>query len=369
MWGSRTIAVLTLLAACAPEPPNGSQIGAIREPDPDPAPPSDLTDIDLDRAIADALALAGVATAQTAFAGHLDTMAMGDVGCPQVWAGPLPEDLVTLELDEEDDGLSWLADCDTRGGVTFDGFAHWTTAMDGGDTGGAARSVVADATVSRGTEVLWSFLGSAADTFDPATGAYASAFSGTITGTMAGAGGGLRAQNNTESDNGGFVAEWGPDGSLHLAGAVQAFDGFGPVDGRSGDEPELRSLPTWKRGQPRFTSVRYDLTFGPDCAEEPLGFIGLRGNEGFWFDVFFLPIYPVDEESADADAFPFENIENQTCDGIGTLFSRNIDLAAIDEQDANWSREFAPDFDAARATLPSPTLEAYIYTLRNLALE
>jgi hypothetical protein len=368
MWGTRALAVLPLLVACTTEPPDGSQIGAIRQPDPDPAPPSDLTDIDMRASIEAALALAGIVTTQSAFVGHLDTMAMGEVGCPDVWAGAPPENFVELELDEDATGLSWLAGCSTRAGVEFDGFAFWTSEIDQGENT-ATRSLLADAEVRRGADVLWAFDGEASDTFDAGTGMYSSSFAGTITGSMSGLGKGLRAGNNTESDNGGFIAEWGTDGSLHFAGSVQSFDGFGPVDRRSGDEPELEGIAGWKPNQPRFTSVRYDLTFGPDCAEEPLGFVGLRGNEGFWFDVFFLPIYAIDEDTADSNAFPFENIENQSCDGIGTLFSRNVNLGEIDAQDTSWSRELAPDFDSARNGLPTPDLESYIYSLRHLPQE
>jgi hypothetical protein len=100
-----------------------------------------------------------------------------------------------------------------------------------------------------------------------------------------------------------------------------------------------------------------------------VGFLGLRGNEGFWFDIYFLPIYAVDENTAQSNAFPFERIENQTCDGIGTLFSRNVDLATLDAADANWEREVSPNFDAVRDNLPSPALESYIYTLRHLPEE
>lgn len=364
------LALVGGLAACQTDPPAGSQIGAIREPDPAPAPPSDLARIDLERAIEDALALAGIVTTQSAFVGHLSTMERGERNCPQLWTGPLPEDLVDLEIDGEDGGLSWLSDCSTAAGLSYAGFAHWTTALADDEAGGVAtRTLVADAEVTDGQDVLWAFRGEAADSFDDAAGLYASSFTGTITGSLAGVGSGLRAQNNTASDDGGFRAAWGPDGSMTFSGSVEAFDGYGPADQRTGDEPELEGITTWRKGAPRFTSVRFDLTFSPDCRDEPIGFLGMRGNEGFWFDVYFLPIYPVDEDTAQSNAFPFEQIDNQTCDGTGTLFSRNVDLAALDEADDNWSRELAPDFDAVRDNLPSPSLESYVFTLRHLPQE
>lgn len=358
-------------SGCNTDPSAGSQIGAIRKPDPAPAPPSDLTDINLARAVEDALALAGIVTTQSAFVGHTTTMERGEVGCPQVWAGVPPEDLTNFQFDDDEEGLSWLSDCTTGSGLTFSGFTHWTSTLrdEDGYGGGASRSLVGNAAVLDGDDVLWAFTGEAADTFDEGTGQYSSSFAGTVTGSMSGLGAGLRAQNNTASDDGGFQAQWGTDGSMHFSGSVEAFDGYGPTDTRSGDEPELEGITGWKKNQPRFTSIRFDLTFGPDCAEEPVGFVGLRGNEGFWFDIYFLPIYPVDEDTAQSNSFPFENIDNQTCDGIGTLFSRNADLAALDAADDNWSRELAPDFDAVRDNLPSPSLESYVFTLRNLPEE
>ncbi len=361
--------VLAALAACQVEPPKGTQIGAIREPDPSPAPPSDLTDLDMGAAVADALALAGIVTSASAFQGHLATMDRSTSRtCPPIWAGLPPEDLVEIDLGDDEGGVSWLASC-TTDETTYDGFAHWTTTIDDGE-GTASRSLVADASVSDGGGgVLWAFDGESADTLDTTTGAYASSFSGVITGSLSGLGEGLRAQNNTEDGDGGFVAEWSPDGAMRFAGSVEAFDGYGPVDRRDGSEPELEGVTGWSPGRPRFTSVRFDLTFDATCAEEPYGFLGLRGNEGFWFDVYFLPIYDPGEDTAQSNAFPFESIDNQSCDGVGTLFSRNIDLKGIEASEPGWSRELSPDFDAIRSSLPTPTLESYVYTLRHLPSE
>ena len=114
----------------------------------------------------------------------------------------------------------------------------------------------------------------------------------------------------------------------------------------------------------RFNSVRFQLSFDADCPEEPHGYVGIRGNEGFWFDVYFLPLYDLADDSAQSNAYPYELIDNAECDGFGTLFSRNVDLS--DQEDGTWSREIAPDFASVVAALPTPTLADYVFTLRHL---
>lgn len=370
--GVVVVILASLLAACSVEPPKGTQIGAIREPDPDPAPPSDLARLDMSAAIADALHLAGIVTSASAFEGHVATMDLATTrSCPQIWVGVPPDDLIDVEFDDEEEGLSWLADCAATA-ASYDGFTHWTTSIaEDGLT--AQRSLIADAEVTDAAgNVLWAYDGESSDTFDTTGGgfAYSSSFTGLITGSMSGLGQGLRAQNNAGMDgDGGFLAEWGSDGTMHFLGSVEAFDGFGPIDSRAGTEPELAGVTGWKPGQPRFTSVRFDLTFDGTCDAEPIGFLGLRGNEGFWFDVYFLPIFDPEEHTAQSNAFPYEEIDNVSCDGVGTLFSRNADLKAFEATNPGWSRELAPDFDAILSTLPTPTLDSYVYTLRNLPPE
>jgi hypothetical protein len=55
-----------LLNACTPPPAKGTQIGALREPDPDPAPPSDLQQLDLKAAVEQALYMGGITTLASA---------------------------------------------------------------------------------------------------------------------------------------------------------------------------------------------------------------------------------------------------------------------------------------------------------------
>ncbi|MEZ4236902.1 MAG: hypothetical protein R3F59_12265 [Myxococcota bacterium] len=361
------LVIAGLAAACDPPPRPGTQIGALRQPDPDPQPPSDLQQIDIRSAVEEAIHLGGLATLASTWRGHVGSVDVGTAACPGVWIGQLPDGVVDVDMGD-DPGLSWAATCATvpeqAGGPfrEFSGFTHWTATVT--ETEGA-RSLIADADVhSDAGEELFHFDGEANDslTVDGGGWQYQSTLDGSVSGRLTDTEGGVRT-------GGGFEASWGSDGALTMFGTVTALDGFGPADQRPADAPEVAHLPDWAPGRPRFTSVRFDLTFGPECAQEPVGYVGLRGNEGFWFDVYFLPKFAADDPTFEATGFPYEQIDNVACDGVGTLFARNIDLRALDEERADWSREVAPDFASAAAALPAPALADFVYTLRNLPLE
>lgn len=339
-----------VIAGCDLEPPRGTQIGALREPEPPPAPPSDIDEIDLEAAVADAFAVAAASTLASAWAVHEDLLDVDGVPhCPEVWIGPLPEDVTDMEMDEDDDpGMSWLADCATPAGTGWAGWAHWTAAL---STGTASdRTFAGDLAITGASGVWLEIDGEASDSVDT-NGAYvySSSFAGEVIGTLI-TEGGIRGE---------LDAEWSADGSFSLFGAITDLDGFGPPDTRDPETAPEVGFDGWTPGMPRFTSVRYDLTLDPaTCGMEPTGYLGIRGNEGFWLDVYFLPLYDVEEGSAQSSAFPFELIENQTCDGIGTLFARNLLLedpsGSGTAADTTLAREVAPDFAAIVASMPVP---------------
>ena len=357
MRSTRIPMCLSLLVACDLNPPGGTQIGALRV-DPPPAPPTDFKDLDMVEAVDEAFGVAGVATLATAWAGHIASMDRATFACPSVWLGLPPEDLADLDMDEDASGLSWADDCQTPNRDAFEGFAYWQTTMDPiGGTG--SRSLQMDGSVlDGGGALLLSFDGEADDSLTGNTYT-TNLVARDLSGSLLGLGSGLRGE---------LDAEWSPT-DLELTGAVHLNDGFGPPDDRDPDTdvtPELANHPGWEPGMPRFTSVRYELEFGDDCALEPRGYLGVRGNEGFWFDVYFLPLFDAEEDPAAAAAYPYEDIDNIECDGIGTLFVRNLDLRQEDEDDPNWSREIEVDFPTILANLPTPALDSFIYTLQDL---
>jgi hypothetical protein len=359
----RVAAVLLLAVACDPTPRPGTQIGALRKPDPSPMPPSDLEQLDISAAVDDALQVGSLTTLASAWVGHLASLESATAACPGAWIGPLPEDLVDADMGE-DAGMSWAARCTAPDERLFDGFTHWSASIVQ-DTSGQ-RTLIADAAVTNGEgRELFAFDGEANDALELDGGggwSYSSTLDGTLTGTLTGAEGGLRT-------GGAFEASWSSSGTLRMFGTVTALEGYGAADDRPADAPEVTGVPGWRAGQPRFTSIRFDLEFDEACAQEPVGYVGLRGNEGFWFDVYFLPKFAPEDDTFEAVGFPYEQIDNVACDGIGTLFARNIDLRAIDEASASWSREVAVDFGSSIGALPVPTLADFVYTLRNLPQE
>ncbi|HHO54428.1 MAG TPA: hypothetical protein ENK18_27050 [Deltaproteobacteria bacterium] len=356
--------VALTLFGCTPSPDDGIQIGSLRV-DPPPAPPTDFKSLDLASALADAFEIAGVATLATAWAGHTDAMGRGVVGCPDLWIGAPPQDIADINVgDDQVPGLSWADSCQTPAADTFDGFAYWESAIQltGAEPTGGARSLTMDAQVAAGDgSVLLEFDGEASDSLEGS--AYSSSLvARSLSGSLVGFGSGLRGE---------LDVSWSGD-EMELFGSIHTNDGFGPPDDRDPDPedtPELQNLPSWEPGMPRFTSVRFDLQLGGDCALEPQGYVGVRGNEGFWFDVYFLPLYDPEEESAQSNAFPYEAIDNLDCDGIGTIFVRNLDLRAADEGDPEWSREVSIDFAGILASMPTPTLDEFVFTLADLPRE
>jgi hypothetical protein len=92
------------------------------------------------------------------------------------------------------------------------------------------------------------------------------------------------------------------------------------------------------RIQERFDSVAMDIylidqTYGDpnDCPEEPKGWIGLRDENAYWYDLVFMP-----KDSEDDAGYLDE--ERSVCDGCGTLYLRGV-------QDESYG-EYCPDFSS-----------------------
>jgi len=357
------LVVVVALTACMPKPPGGTQIGALRDELP-PNLPADFLELDLMAATEEALTIGGISTLAGAWRGHAGSFDHAVFDCPHLRLGAPPEDLVDLNLNNDDlgEGMSWIDDCSTPDAATFDGFTYWDTEITQGGAL-ATRSLIADTHIEAADgSVLFDFDGEAEDSLEG--GAYTSSIVARgLRGSLVGLGGGLRGE---------VEASWSDTGDVSLFGAVTMLDGFGPPDGRTLDPeetPELSNVPSWEPGMPRFTSVRFDLTWDESCDEEPLGYIGIRGNEGFWFDVYFLPIYDLEEDSAEANAFPFGEVSNTTCDGIGTVFVRNIAPNSQAAEGKNFTAEIQPDFAAVLDGLPRPALEDFVLTLHQIPQE
>jgi hypothetical protein len=109
----------------------------------------------------------------------------------------------------------------------------------------------------------------------------------------------------------------------------------------------------------RFDSAALDIELlapesaGPDdCALEPRGWIGLRDENAYWYDLVFLPRY---DDATDED---YANDPYGDCVGCGTLFVRGVEAGTV-----------CPDFSGIwSGPLSPPAAEDFILTLRD-ALE
>jgi hypothetical protein len=352
-----SLLVLPLLAACVPEPgppAEGTNISGLK----DPHLPSDFRAIDYADAAEQALRAGARATLDTIWGGHMGVLETAPYGCPTMFLGPPPSSDGDGDLGE---GMSWDDNCTTPEGVTHQGFLHWVPEVESLEAG--SRSLSGDARVTDANgNVLFEFDGEANDSVDLSGGgwSYSSDVDGDILGTLAvGGESGLRATQ--------LAASWSSDGTIDMIGQLFVHDGFGPPDQRTPAiiEEAGDTVPDdWQQGMPRFNAVRFDLQFTADCALEPVGYLGLRGVGGIWFDMYFLPKFDPAEDSAESNAFPYDIIVNTDCDGVGTVFVRNI---APEEEP--WEPGVAPDFASVATELAAPPIDEFIYTIRDFPEE
>lgn len=306
------IPVLLALLACTKE-----------EELPDIEPPEELEipsleGVDLEALFVEAVQIAISADGRVPWAGHADTVARLTPGCPDVYAGTY--DIESDDIDEDAPGLSWYDYCQT-GDARFGGFQYWENAVaseeleDIGEISVAAeRSLLGDGVVGLGDTVRFEFDGESSDAVSITEGSgytrwtYSSLVSGTMTGTSM-----FPAGSETEGG-------WRTDMSLYYSG---------------GDADLLEAMGNIylfeRRMQGVFDSVAIDIEFvGPtgaapdDCSLEPRGWIGVRDENAWWYDVVFEPRYA--EEGTGED---YENDPYTACDGCGTLYVRGIEQEGV----------------------------------------
>lgn len=295
---------LALLGACAP--PADQPVDPGRPVDPLHLP--DVSGVDFPAVYADAFSMALGVRTSTAWAGHVASLGMRTAGCPDLWVGP-PGDMIDLDGDAR--GVSWSDHCNNGQGVDFSGALYWETGVeiDGdpssseGRTTSAQRRLVGDATVGQGADARFELDGEAADAINiteaPGYSRYtwSSRVLGTVTGTEVFAGSSTAGGYRTDLY---LYAEGGGAERLEARGNLYLYE-----DRLAG----------------RFDSVAVDLTFvGPtdaaptDCTLEPTGWLSVRDEDAFWYDLVFLPeaAEPVDTGGAAA------------CDGCGELYVRGV---------------------------------------------
>lgn len=317
--------------------------------DPVELPPPDLEGVDLPAAFEAAFRRMADVDLRPAFAGHRDALALRRAGCPDIYLGN--PDVEGIELDD-DLGWSWRDFCTQPDATTFGGFAFWqgeASAVGDPETAEgriieAERRMVADGVVGRGDQVLFEFDGSGTDaltlveaTDDYTAWTYTSLVEATVTGSLAfpdadGMPGGYRTDLYRR-------ATGGVNATLEARGNVYMFE---------------------HRIQDRFDSIGLDLELkgeagaGPDdCTLEPQGWIALRDEDAFWYDLVFEPRYAGDPDDPDYPNEPYSE-----CDGCGTLYVRGLEQESTEVcLDLSFLWDDALD-------RPEPT--DFVFTLRDL---
>jgi len=292
-------------------------------------PPPDLSAVDMDAAVLEALDLLTRSTTRAAWAGHLAALDGLGADCPILWTG-VPSGVG--EGDGGEDGHGWQDDCSV-GAYGFDGSLGWSTQADADGPVLGSRNLVALATVTSGADTLFAMEGEAADSLrldeNGARWTYTSTFDGAVSGTAVGdpslpsVAGGWRGASAVTWVGG---ARWSLRASSNVSFGDERVQGvFDAVDAE-----------TYLAGP------------GADelgCGLEPHGRISLRIPGGTWVDVdFFVP--PPD------GAEPDEMISNP-CDGCGTVSVRGVALGeACPDPSPLWTAARLPSADLLDFVLP-----------------
>lgn len=279
--------------------------------------PDDLDSIDFVAAFEDAVRLLVQVDTIQPWAGHRASLDVRQPGCPDFWTGTFEE--AGVEVGSED-GVSWRDDCQAPdgSGLFYDGWIWWDSsvveqgdpASDEGRTSDASRRIEGDGFVGDVDGVRYEFKGDANDSFyrveanDYRRFVYSSTVNATVTGTdvfdpaTSSTPRGYRT-DLYQSITGGDVDTYEARGNVYLF------------------EPQLHG---------RFDSIGVDVRLqgelgaAPDeCTAEPLGWIGLRDANAYWYYVVFQPRFEDDIIGAD---YPNEPLS--ACDGCGRLYVQGV---------------------------------------------
>lgn len=292
--------MIFLLLACTSEEPEES---GITPEGPELSLP-DLDGIDLPAAVQEAMNLAVGLSLGAPWQGNVRSLTeLAREGCPDFYVGAPPE--TNIEVD-----LSWYDQCRTAGGLFFDGYLGWnqSLSLEGdptdtvGETVQGTRSLAGDGAIGDDNGLFLGFNGEGEEALYRVTApdyqhwTWSSLLQGTVEGSNATSlAGGWRSDLY-------FYSIGGDAEHLELRGNAYF--------------PELRI-------QERFDSFAMELVLEgelgavPDtCTQEPSGWIGLRDEQAFWYDLIFMPL---DDQDDYVDA-PYSS-----CDGCGQLFLRGVE--------------------------------------------
>jgi hypothetical protein len=316
---------------------------------PEELPLPDLSDVDIKGAFELALQRVTEIQLTPAWNGNREVLDLRFNGCPDLYVGA-PE-----EVDMDDaPGVSWSDFCTTPGGLGYGGFAYWDSSVtqQGSPSSVAGyllegqREMIGQGIVNANGETKFEFKGTASDSFyfveDPPIAdqdpynrwIYSSLVEGTISGTLAtGSGNGYRT------------------------------DLYMRVTGGDVDSLEARGNVYWFNSliNERFDSAGMDLVLvgengaGPDdCTLEPKGWLGIRDENAYWYDLVFMP-----KDAEDSTGYLDE--EHSTCDGCGILYLRGVETE-------NYGK-ICPDFSGLWSgdnSIDLPVATDFLLTLQQL---
>lgn len=272
----------------------------------------DLTDLDLEGTWTEAFRTATAVDARAAWSAHKDGLELVTPGCPDLYYG-VP-DLENDELPDDAEGMAWADHCSTAGDRTFAGYTFWNNsasivgsaaAPEGLVTTGS-RALFTDGLVSEGDNVFSELDGEISDSLlrlqytEAEEWTYNSRVDATVTGSALAAHG---------VPAGGFRAD-----------LVLSYRGG---DVKTLDDARGNIYFFEHRLAERFDSIAIDLTHaspannGNACPDEPLGYISLRDENAFWYDLVFQPRYGTEDTG-------YDNQPYTECDGCGMVYVRGI---------------------------------------------
>jgi len=342
----RSLMVLAL-AACSDEgAPTATDTGATEAENAFPLPP-DIETIDWQSVFQEAITTLKSVNTQAVWRGHLASLETRQAGCPDFWSG---EFTVGTQTVGEADGVAWYDDCRLQDGVFYDGWLTWTAdVLEEGDektyegrTSDADRVIEGDAVVGDDDGVRLEFDGTARDSLYrlEAIGYERFVYSSLVEGTLTG----RDVFEGTTTPQG-----FRTDLLLNITGGdVDTFEARGNA---YLFQPQL---------QERFDSIQVDMFMpGPsgagldDCTLEPVGWLGVRDPEAYWYDVVFLPRFR--EDLAER---PYDNPELSECDGCGRLYIQGIEQEGVDV-----CIDFSFLFDGS---FPLPDADEYVLPFHSL---
>lgn len=326
---------MILLLACAQTTDSGVDMG-------DPAEElvlPDVSGVDFAGAYKDAIQRAKTVSVSAAWIAHADLLERRVEGCPDLWAGVPDDDAVDVDSEE---GSSWYDHCST-GATDYDGWAWWdaSIAVEGdadtpeGRTTDASRELSGNALIADGSGVQLELDGdfsdalSRSDAQDYAHWTWSTASSGTIT---------LPTESYRTDLS--VYASGGDENTFEPTGNVYLFN---------------------ERIQDRFDSFEMDLAFAgegaaapEDCTAEPKGWIGVRDENAYWYDIVFQPRYDEDGDTGQSAGTYTD------CDGCGTVYVRGVEAAELGEVCLDFG------FVWSESPVSPPNVEDYVLSLHGL---